>query len=94
MHDGEHREEELRRYEYPGDLPHQDAVKGLGHNEAAVQVTDLEEAVESRLVLGLRVGDLSLSLAFPEPVAEIALRLQIYPSLSATQWNWTRARAD
>ena len=73
MHDGEHRVEELGWYKHPGDFLHHDAVKGLGHNEAAVQVADLEEAVEPCLVLGLRVGNLSLSLAFSEPGAETAL---------------------
>ena len=73
MHDGEHRVEELGWYKHPGNFFHHDAVKGFGHNEAAVQVTDLEEAVEPCLVLGLRVGNLSLSLAFSEPGAETAL---------------------
>ena len=61
---------------------------------ARTPLRDLEEAVESCPVLCLRVGDLSLSLAFPESGAEMALRLEIDPCLPAAQWNWTRAWAD
>ena len=89
MHDGEYGLKKVWGNKDAACLSHEDPIEAFGDNEAFVEITSFEEAVETSFVSCLGVGNLALSFAGNEPGAQLTLRLQGDPSCPAAQWNGT-----